>query len=123
MKSIELTNDHRTKLLEMCVKLFPEYTDWKFGRNWDNYELWFVFKRKCFEIHWFEFMMTELVEKILNPNPLNPNRGLQNRFKDFFWEVNHYWMHNKLNVEGNNESTKPLHPIDYLYEEFKKLKK
>ena len=31
MKNIELTENHKSKLLEMCKKLFPEYKDVVFG--------------------------------------------------------------------------------------------
>ncbi len=133
MKNIELTENHKSKLLEMCNKLFPEYPNLEVR---DSMEDFCMEQDNCFIelqesgsnsrkdtiIHWFEFCMTEVVEKILNPTPLNPNRGLQDKFKNFFWKVNEYWMHNKFNINGENSSTKPLHPVDYLYEEFKKLK-
>jgi len=116
MKNIELTEEHKSKLLEMCKKLFPEYICWKFGKmkiNGDK-ELWFYDKYdNNYKIYWFEFCMTHLVEKILNPNPNNPNRGLQDRFKNFFWETNLYAM--KFDKTSK-------HPVNYLYEEFKKLK-
>lgn len=104
MKSIKLTVEHKTKLLEMCKILFPEYNDWKYGsmKIAADDELWCRDKKNNhFEIHWFEFCSMYLAEKILD------------------------------NSSGDNE-TSDLgmftccfhgdHPVDYLYEEFKKLK-
>lgn len=125
MNKIKLTQKHKNKLIEMIKKLFPEFVKVEFcvdnsDYDQDEYEkclqLFIQFDgdgQEWSEIHWFEFCMTHLLEKILNPNPENPTRGLQKRFKEFFWETNLYAMN------CNKES---LHPIDYLYEEFKLIK-
>jgi hypothetical protein len=110
MKSIELTEEHKSKLLEMCKILFPKI-------KWQHYdianenninklypELWVVQNNSEIipvYIHWFEFCLTHLVNKINYPD-------------------------NKVN---NNTLITPTdilydkkHPVDFLYEEFKKLK-
>lgn len=140
MESIILTEEHKSKLLEMCNELFKDIPyfnsvslcdqELRHGMNCSNESKIFVaisikygliYPITC--IHWFEFCMTHLVEKILNPNPDNPNRSLQNKFKTFFWETNIYWEKNRIGNENNDHSqNKKLHPIDYLYDEFKKLK-
>lgn len=180
MKQIELTDLHKSKLLEMCKVLFPkEYIDFgsfytsevgaeyvgldyldvtsvnhkipcmksgfrlnpprdKNGDSFKKFQDGFCSNTKEGQIgfmvdeggnilqdsqnydeiyvegiHWFEFCMTHLAEKILNPNPNNPNRGLVDKFKDFFWKVNLFAMVSNEKVQ---------HPIDYLYGQFKQLK-
>ena len=92
MKSIELTEEHKSKLLEMCKALFPEYSlktklsitgNLLLGNGMD--------KKFTNRIHWFEFCHEHLSPKVLGDTNLifcGPNR---------------------------------LHPIDFLYEQFKKL--
>ena len=105
MKSIQLTEEHKSKLLEMCKELFPTY-NFEFMRGKDEFGFdiydYFTFyliedyennewyKSKT-DIHWFEFCMTHLAEKI--------DCDL---------------AHNIIYMKK--------HPVDYLYEEFKKLK-
>ena len=105
MKNIELTENHKSKLLEMCKVLFPEYTTIPNDKNpkfltinWFTKQGYFIHLmddddlKENKMIHWFEFCHEYLVEKILGDYNLifcGPNRK---------------------------------HPVDYLYEEFKKLK-
>ena len=124
MESIKLTKEHKSKLLEMCTKLFPknkldslQFGTLKFLINYyekkdpNNSKITFGGWDKIIEIHWFEFCMTWLSHKII----FNPNNKLS--------ACNH-------NHAGLLESTMSIfygekhgiHPIDYLYEEFKKLK-
>jgi len=66
MKPLNLSKEHKVKLLEMCVKLFPKYKGWKFGSNKiaADYELWFYDEDdNNFEIHWFEFCVSYLIPK------------------------------------------------------------
>lgn len=136
MKNIELTEDHKSKLLEMCKLLFPEYNDFEITSSFPYYNSnklegvqWIKnpiedaiclikddkddYRSKT--IHWFEFCMIHLSKKI-------------------FDEIN------KLKGEGNINSKKYIgtmycpkgaylgllysknHPVDYLYEQFEKLK-
>ena len=97
MKNIELTENHKSKLLEICKILFPEYVEIDFNKS----GLLTLWKEKCpsiqwSEIHWFEFCMTHLCDKIFIHDE----------------SLNEFLL--TFNVDK--------HPIDYLYEEFKKLK-
>jgi len=109
MKSIELTEYHKSKLLEMCTKLFPknkldslQFGTLKFLINYyekkdpNNSKITFGGWDKIIEIHWFEFCMTHLCDKIFIHDE----------------SLNEFLL--TFNVDK--------HPIDYLYEEFKKLK-
>jgi len=102
MKNIELTEDHKSKLLEMCKKLFPEYTEIYLGINDydDNFDGFIYFQKTIplisniiESVHWFEFCMTHLCEKIFVDDE----------------SLNDYLL--TFNVDK--------HLIDYLYEEFK----
>lgn len=113
MKSIQLTEEHKVKLLEMCKKLFPEYEEIHIhGSN--------IYFDITEYMNWFEFCMTYLIEKISE--------------KSKIWEDIPPYVSNVYgNAEGKwNVYTKfhfhypknryQMHIIDYLYEEFKKLK-
>lgn len=95
MKNIELTKDHKSKLLEMCEKLFPEY-DFTLDK-WEQCFVTLGLKSKVAydsHIHWFEFCMTHLARVLMCKN----TKHMQQLFMGL------------------------KHPVDYLYEEFKKLK-
>jgi hypothetical protein len=98
MKPIELTEEHKSKLLEMCKALFPDY-DLYISENNIHIGSDFLF------IHWFEFCMTYLsiaISKIKNyPADLID----RNEF-----------------AKSIIDETYSQHPVDYLYKEFKKLK-
>jgi len=114
MENIELTKEHKTKLLEMCKKLFPKDTIYKFD-NYDNIvflinhiitkyndklsgERW----DKKLYIHWFEFCMTHLFTKLI---------------------VNKYGYESISDAMSNGYYViYSVNPIDYLYEKFKNLK-
>lgn len=131
MKSIEITEDQKIKLLEMCTYLFPEYGEPEGGitfhhhddlkrkpiAEYKNYLPGFLFGFKSngedgdsydhasLFIHWFEFCMTHLPEKIFGKRK-NSFEGINGR---------PYWC------EKVAESFAKVHPVDYLYQEFKKL--
>ena len=110
MKNIEINEKQKENLLEMCKELFPKY-DFRinkplFSNNESLSTVQFGKKSKTVygkEIHWFEFCMTHLKDKLQDKlekvNKLDYN--YQMKSYDSWWES---------------------HPIDYLYEEFKKLK-
>lgn len=109
MKSIELTEDHKTKLLEMCKVLFPEYIEinLEINENYDGIQDYIQLRKKYENttfIHWFEFCWL-LLNKILELN-LSPIK-ISKIIHDF-------------GIICFNQS-KWIHPVDYLYEEFKKL--
>lgn len=109
MKALELTQEHKDKLLEMCNMLFPEYKYWDLHdgtcdlctENTLDYSLeekpqWNSWNR----IHWFEFCVKILGQKLLDIDDDADD------YYDFIGEC----------------CAATSHPIDYLYEEFKKLK-
>jgi len=93
MKALKLTKEHKEKLLEMCNKLFPEYII-TFNINALEYGTFMVTNNGETIIHWFEFCMTHLQEKILK------------------------WGAEELGSEAIDGN---IHLVDYLYKEFKKL--
>ena len=113
MKSIELTEEHKSKLLEMCNKLFPnnKVDSLQFGtikflidyyerKDPNNSKLTFGGWDEVVEIHWFEFCVKILGQKLLDIDDDADD------YYDFIGEC----------------CAATSHPVDYLYEEFKKLK-
>ncbi len=102
MKNIELTKEHKSKLLEMCRTLFPEYD---FGLDkWKQPFVSLGLKTKDLyeeHIHWFEFCICWLATSIYNKRKINHFSILE--YRGFLCQ----------SVD---------HPVDFLYEEFKKLK-
>lgn len=131
MNPITLTELQKSKLLEMCKELFPEYNrkylkkefnkllkygnykpqkpQWCIGND-DKiylqlfYTLYEDMSYELIEIHWFEFCMTYLVNKI-------PNAKL------FILA-----LRGKKSAGLTNNKYKENHPVDYLYEQFLKTK-
>ena len=98
MKNIELTEDHKSKLLEMCKELFPEYC-WKNSFEFGDNILVYCTSEGCESIHWFEFCTITLWNELY--------LKLGNLELKSYYEL----LLNDL-----------INPVDYLYEEFKKLK-
>lgn len=93
MKNIELTEDHKVKLLKMCKELFPEYVDFKCFYTDINF-----FKGKQhFRIHWFEFCVLDLATKLYNLNK-----------RDKICKIELY----------RGDLIQNYHPIEYLYKEY-----
>jgi|694.fasta_scaffold145460_3 hypothetical protein len=128
MKSIELTEEHKSKLLEMCDILFPEYIfyfhhhdEGKPDKNISyNFLPGFIFGFKKYEdgstsenyhdvdifIHWFEFCSIYMLEKLYrSTNDLHNFMDICFRYNFTQWDPIHI----------------RIHPVDYLYKEFKKL--
>lgn len=137
MKSIVLTEEQKKQLLEMANKLFPKY---KFSfhhhddgiltkdKSFDNYLPGFLFGWEICEngeyseyyhdakifLHWFEFCMTHLLDKI------------SLMYDDFAYKL---VKESKINYLDGTIATglqigviKGENPIDILYKYFKKLK-
>lgn len=126
MKPLELTKKHKFNLLEMCKKLFPEYPFIFFKENMDTgdtsflgffnkeSEEYWVNEAKEYEekfewsdidedecdvtIHWYEFCMIHLTDKLFKPNIVFGGDYRKHCFR--------------ISEE---------HPIDLLYKEFKKI--
>ncbi len=101
MKPIELTEEHKSKLIEMCKVLFPEMGNVQLGvkekHGWSNDYLVFGIEKSdedTFVIHWFEFCMTHLRVK------LNLH-------------------HDDLYLTTNPGRDTFNHPVDHLYKAFK----
>ena len=148
MNSIQLTEEHKIKLAEMCRALFPEYINLEFNNNnlcfltqetFDialEFETFGVNKDYNFkvsdlyleeydiEIHWFEFVFINLVSKIQNSLPEELIwRDQPEYVKNVFsWEKGNKWtMYSEFHFKyPKNIYTE--HPIDYLYTEFQKIK-
>ena len=115
MKALKLTKEHKEKLLEMCNKLFPEYII-TFNINALEYGTFMVTNNGETIIHWFEFCMTHLVDKIFE--------SFEEDDEDFYDR----YINNGALFYGVGVSeiifvmlNSKKHPVDYLYEEFKKL--
>lgn len=127
MKSLELTPEHRTKLLEMCEALFPEQSPFQIGipgelrKGW-GYSKHFIFgKSDIFAddgvfCHWFEFCMTHLVEAIIATYVVNKD-GEKVYKRTLNDSLSIFYLQTLLFSRGYDKQ----HPIDYLYNEFKKL--
>jgi len=119
MKNIELTEDHKSKLLEMCKILFPEYNFIQFQESASMGAWEYNFNNLCLSkksndlydieinIHWFESCW-KILNKILSNNETISPIYIQECILNFGI------------ICFNNSDFQ--HPVDYLYEEFKKLK-
>lgn len=132
MKSIQLTEEHKSKLIEMCKELFPEY-DFTLDK-WKQCFVTFGLKSKDLyeqHIHWFEFCSRFLMSKLDNlyfekvMDPVDPfskqNKDKNLKYPDNWgelWSIRPFLMFTS-NLNGVSYKK---HPVDYLYEEFKKLK-
>ena len=114
MTSIQLTKEQKDKLLEMCKALFTEYNSVYFRvdsksttiypeeKKVDNNILRIgAWGKLDLSIHWFEFCMTHLQDKIKQLGGFD--------FPDNDVCLISSWFDS--------------HPVDLIYEEFKKLKK
>ena len=113
MKNIEINEKQKENLLKMCKVLFPEYVIYPADNDgFIEGEQWVGDQNMGedrpvneFNIHWFEFCMTHLCDKMIELGELpNFNNKLD---YDFFSILQSSWRES--------------HPVDYLYEEFKKL--
>lgn len=123
MKNIELAEEHKSKLLEMCNKLF-----WNGCINkCDFNELGILFialdknykyNHKILKIHWFEFCVNNLCKKLYEK--------LDKRTRTYFLFNNAKGIvvYHKYSIFTNYYLyfEKEHHMVDYIYEVFKKLK-
>ena len=127
MKNIELTEDHKSKLLEMCKELFPTY-NFEFMRGKDEFGFdiydYFTFylledyennewyKSKT-DIHWFEFCITKIVNELSWKN-IKTDILADCEYEDFRMKLITEIFRDKF-------TTEKFHIVDYLYKEFKNL--
>ena len=110
MKSLELTEEHTSKLLEMCETLFPEWDLKTYDESFDDLNNGLIrFKTKTglyksFTFHWFEFCSTILLNKLYLL-----------LFKNNLTSIDDQSIFLYKTIIEN-------HPVDFLYKEFRKLK-
>ena len=108
MKNIELNKKQKEMLLEMCKELFPEYVIYPADNDgFIEGEQWVGDQNMGedrpvneFNIHWFEFCTITL-------------------WNELYLKLGNLELKNYYELLLNNL----VHPVDYLYDEFKKLKK
>jgi len=123
MENIEITLEERNRLLEMSIKLFPEYPEIRFKKDYIllyNKETFDNIKNQLGEefenillqdeesdvkIHWLEFCLYYLVDKVFNEDKEESYMSNQ----DFY-------------MGGLIYRNKSQNPIDILYETFKSNK-
>jgi len=107
MQRIQYTQKQIEQLLEMCKVLFPEYKNYHVNGA-------FLYLNKggipLDAIPIFEFCMTYLAQEVLGKQI---PRSIMERYPIFALES---FMHTLKSVEHYQ------HPVDYLYQEFLKLK-
>ena len=110
MNALTLTAEHKSKLLEMCNKLFS--TEGKWFNILDG-SIYYSKNGKFpgFSIHWFEFCVLHLLTAI---------KDLQTQ-DAFGFDGEKYDSFYKKALLKMFMYDNPSHPIDYLYKEFKKL--
>ena len=123
MKHIKLTEEQKSRLLEMCNSLFPQ-VKWHFwesekddeiANDYIGYNQQVVLGEKInpwkdgLSIHWFEFCVIHLFPKL---NQWYNSHQLL--------DVLYQTIGNSKNIEPN-QINKFSHPIDQLYEKFKTL--
>lgn len=108
MNQIKLTDRQSKRLIKMCMNLFVSDIKPHIDNN-NNIVVWNLAKEVNAEyatsIHWFEFCMTKLWIKINSLLSHKTPEELMSMY-NAFWDI--------LNEE--------LHPVDYLYGQFKQLK-
>lgn len=123
MNQLGLTESHVKKLLEMTVKLFPEYKDCSLRQVGGNGN-YILLENKpgpaYVNIHWFEFCMTYLVEKL--SYLLDEWEEMPKYVQNVYPDTNGKWnLYTKFHFHYPKDIFRK-HPVDYLYEQFLKLK-
>lgn len=112
MKPIELTKKQKSKLLEMCNKLF--LFDFEISKN--NIKIFNIEGTHHTTIHWFEFCFRYLVKAIQNklPDELVWRKKYACAGGGKWTLYSHF-----LYIYPKNFLSE--HPIDWLYNEFKQI--
>ena len=125
MKPLKISKEQKDKLLEMCKALFPEYPNILFSDHQGRCHYHSSIDNQIFIyfagsmgglaeplIHWFEFCMTYLPIKLMELK------------KIFSSELNTFLLGQTWSLMYFREFGDycSVHPVDHLYNEFKKLK-
>lgn len=127
MKSLELTQKHKAKLIEMCKGLYPKNYKFQFLANTN--EMRIVETNNHAFIHWFEFCSIHLLKRLAEK--------LAQHFEYYSYNLEREeWLAEDIEAE-TLEIIREYHrvishslifwgslnnPIDYLYDLFKQLK-
>lgn len=109
MKKMDLNDKQMLMFQEMVTTKFPQIISMDTNGS-------IIPETNATPIEWYEFMMTYLVEAIININPINPDRSLKKNFLDFYWHMNMYWS-----FQTTLHNYKYTHPVEYLHVIFKKI--
>lgn len=132
MKIIGLNKEYQNKLLEMCKELFPNYEHYTFwgGEEYVGmYNIDPITREESMKdnvsIHWFEFAVFRLQKRLLET-------AIKQKNDDVIYKINsHNWLEECLHrdwkiralYKNTDGSLGFKHPIEFLYELFKKLKR
>lgn len=120
MQEIELNQKHKVKLLEMCKELFPEHK-WSFDNDYREEGMLDcdihlnIPEFKLF--HWFEFSLTHLAEKII-ATYITTDKGVRVYKRTLNDDLSNFY----IKALSFSRGFEKVHPVDYLYEKFKKIK-
>ena len=121
IEPLKLTQKQKEKLLKMCKKLFPHGKARLTSKN--NIKIWVLDgSGQCegenlITIHWFEFCMTHLADKILDDDREYSEGSFPSTLEYFRGSVCY-----RLNKDAHANEIANYNPVDYLYKEFLKLK-
>ena len=107
MKPIKLSKEQKIKLLKMCKILFPEYY-FQIIQDFIGFSITSLKDDERMDIHWFEFCMTHLVDNLSLTFAKKEGEDDKCLKEEFLFEL--------------NDIKTSVHPIDYLYKQFKNLK-
>jgi hypothetical protein len=131
MIPIELTQDHKDKLLKMAKKLFPKYVYITFSEgtcDLCNYTGNILLHKSTrwndwSQVHWFEFCLFHLNRRIQQKLDIyTPENGFmtadtgEEAWFDYQAELINDWLYYQ-----HTNGRFGLHPVDYLYEQFQKI--
>jgi hypothetical protein len=112
MRPLSLSREQSTKIIEMAKELFPEYINIRFGKNSEYNFIWMDSMPSTnpdpVDFHWFELCTTKIairLEQLIKENPEH------REIMDFIPFI----VVDEMMMKGN-------HPVDILYEQYKKLK-
>ena len=122
IQRIQYTTDQERKLLEMTNVLFPEYKETSINSDWLYLNRGEI---PLDAIPIFEFCLTHLVVRLskeFTKQGLSEADYTHNQYPNWFSEKLSYHL-NPFRNEETGEDILFIHPLDYLYTEFLKLKK
>lgn len=114
MNKLSLTDEQKKKLLEICEDLFPECKEIRFFGDYQDYVLFNFISGKSLDVYWLELCMFELPKRIAeNGKSVLPESTQYRIYESMSKRI--------LNIHPTYSKVEPKHPVDYLYEEFKKI--